>query len=507
MTYRRPFAHALTASVVALFAVKFGVSALHDPPSDGDLAWQRWLGERILSSGTLPTRLGTETFTAAGSPWLPHEWLFSILAAAAQHAGSSGAFGLVIASCAVLALVIVARRAAAQGASRFATTICVLLSGIAMLDSFGVRAQVAAWPLLCAFLALLEAGASWLTLAAITVVWANVHASAVLAPVLAAAWSAGLAVRDRFRGPDVVRAALAPVAVLAAAAVNPFGLGVIAYAASLVRSPIKNFITEWQSTSFSDSSFTYGALPLLAGAAAWAWSDGRRSPQRLCVLAIGLVLMMSASRNIAVFALIAAPYAAVALTRLLGRTAAADEARRARMTTVAAVGVAVVAIVIAVVTWRAPVPHDDTGELIRRLAAEPGDHRLLCEDYAWCGAAVGIPRVRVFLDGRADPYPLPVWQAQLRIARARPGWQQSVAAYGVDAVIALRRSPLGAALAGTGGWASAAQSGPYALFERFRGPAGFGSPAGEAKHPPWPSSSSSPAGSSVRSGRGSRQRR
>jgi hypothetical protein len=484
VTSRRPFAHALTASVIALFAAKFGVSALHDPPSDGDLHWQRWLGERILSSGTLPTRLGTETFTAVGSPWLPHEWLFSTLAAAAQRVGLTGAFGLAIAACAVLALVSVARRAAAVGASRFATTICVLLTGIAMLDSFGVRAQVAAWPLLSAFLALLEAEASWLLLAAVTVVWANVHASAVLAPVLAAAWTAGLTLRDRFRGPGAVRASVAAVAVLAAVAINPFGLRVIAYAASLVHSPIKDFITEWQPTRFSDASFTYGALPLLLAAAAWAYGGGRRSPQRLCALAVGLALMMSASRNIPVFALIAAPYAAVAFTRLLGRTAEADAARRARMTAVAALGIAVVAVLTAVLMWRAPKPPDDTGDLIARLAVAPGDHRLLCEDYAWCGAAVGKPRIRVFLDGRADPYPLPVWQAQLRIARVRPGWQQSVSSYGVDAVIAQRRSALGAALAHAAGWTTAAWAGRYALFVRRSEVSETDAPGGRASRSP-----------------------
>ncbi|MDQ6925763.1 MAG: hypothetical protein M3154_05960 [Candidatus Eremiobacteraeota bacterium] len=460
------FPHALTAAVLALFAARFGVAAMHDPPSDGDLAWQRWLGERILSSGTLPTRLGTETFSAAGSPWLPHEWLFGILTAAAQRVALDRVFDLAVALCAVLALTIVARRAAAAGASAFATTLCVLLAGVAMFDSFGVRAQVVAWPLLAAFLALLEGGAWWLPVAAVTTVWANVHASAVLSPVVAVAWAAGVAVRDRFRGGDVVRASVAAVAAFAALAINPFGFRLVTYAASLVGSPIKGFITEWQPTTFADASFTFGALPLLFAAGAWMWIDGRRSPQVLCVLAVGLVLMVSASRNIPIFALVAAPYAALGFTRLLGSPAAAHDGRRERVTSIAALCVVVLAAVTAVSMWRTPNAPDDTGTLIARLAAETGTQRLFCQDYSWCGAAVGRSRIRVFLDGRADPYPLPVWRAEVRIAHALAGWQQTLLSYGVDAIIAERRSPLGDALARSDRWVPTASAGPYALFVR-----------------------------------------
>ena len=251
--------------MVVLFAARFCVTAMRGPPADGDLAWQRWLGEQILTSGKLPTSLGAETFTAAGSPWLPQEWLFGILVAVAQRFTLAPAFDLAVALCAVCALVLLARRATVAGASPLATTLCVLFAGIAMLDSFGVRAQVAGWPLLAIFVALLEREASWLLCGAVVVVWSNVHAGAVLAPVLAGAWSAGLALRDRAVSPAAVRAALVTVAALFATAMNPFGFGLLAYAVGLLRSPIKGFIREWQPTGFGDASFVWGALPLLAG--------------------------------------------------------------------------------------------------------------------------------------------------------------------------------------------------------------------------------------------------
>ena len=54
------------------------------PPGDGDLWWQRWLGDLILRTHHLPSALGPETFTSAGVPWVPQEWLLSIVVALAM---------------------------------------------------------------------------------------------------------------------------------------------------------------------------------------------------------------------------------------------------------------------------------------------------------------------------------------------------------------------------------------------------------------------------------------
>lgn len=67
---------AVEAQLIAI-AVKF-------PPADGDRLWQQWLGERILHDHAIPRSLGTETFAAAGAPWTPHEWLFSVACSAAS---------------------------------------------------------------------------------------------------------------------------------------------------------------------------------------------------------------------------------------------------------------------------------------------------------------------------------------------------------------------------------------------------------------------------------------
>ncbi|MGB7049557.1 MAG: hypothetical protein WBD57_14625, partial [Candidatus Cybelea sp.] len=39
----------------------------------------------VLQTHRLPTALGSETFTAAGAPWVPQEWLFSVIVAVATN--------------------------------------------------------------------------------------------------------------------------------------------------------------------------------------------------------------------------------------------------------------------------------------------------------------------------------------------------------------------------------------------------------------------------------------
>jgi len=71
--------------VIGIVAARFLTTAIAYPQLDGDLAWQRRLGETILRTHAIPRALGDETFTAAGAPWLPQEWAFSVLGALAGN--------------------------------------------------------------------------------------------------------------------------------------------------------------------------------------------------------------------------------------------------------------------------------------------------------------------------------------------------------------------------------------------------------------------------------------
>src|SRR5487761_2677294 len=100
----------LVRMVVALFSATYIAGALAHPYIDGDLFWQRWLGEQILRTGEIPRALGPQTFAAVGAPWLPQEWLFSTLYALAVAAHGAWLFPALVGMCVALTLFFVTRR-------------------------------------------------------------------------------------------------------------------------------------------------------------------------------------------------------------------------------------------------------------------------------------------------------------------------------------------------------------------------------------------------------------
>jgi hypothetical protein len=431
--------------VLAGLAGRNAVTALLVPAGDGDLGWQHWLGAQILRGG-LPHALGAESFAAAGAPWVPQEWLFSALLAVAGVHGAGWLFALAVGLCAALALACVGLRCARNGADPVAVALVLVFVDMAMAQSFGVRVQVVAWALLAAFLLALELPSRhrW-TAVVVAVIWANVHASAMLAPLLAGAAAVGSAfARDRR---SAVHDAILALGCAAAVCATPLGTTLPEYAFALMRSPIRDWIHEWHRTAFTDPAFALGTLPVMVLAVVAV----RRASWRSLALAAPFgYLAFAAVRNVPLAAIACAPLAASALTALLPSLASfRPYAGRA----LAAAGFALVFAGASTVTaLGARYAQDDRPLLaIHELTRLPGRHRLFCEDFAWCGLALDTGTIGVFVDGRADPYPIEVWRQYDTVLHARAGWRPILRRYGVDAMLVRRDRALDRA-AQRGGW-------------------------------------------------------
>ena len=445
--------------VIAVLAARFLATAIAFPQLDGDLYWQRWLGRTILESGSIPRALGNESFSAPGAPWTPQEWLFSIAASHATGGIGWDFFAGGIAVCALAALATASWHAERRGASPRAIVVCLVPAGLGLFASFGVRVQVAAWPLLALFLLLLDfEGPVAFAAIAVAAVWSNVHASAMLAPILASAAALATFVDDRGASPAFRRRAIIAVGSGIAICANPFGVGLPIYALSLFNSPIKDQITEWAASDLGNYSFVLGALPLLAFACLGVVTQARahRSVRDLVLLVVFSYLLLSAARNIALFGLVALPIVAPALTRAFAFFAPSPpprDAREARMERIAGFAMPAIGFMLALVVGigllRSGERTKDTlaAHAIASLDSLAGERRLFCADFAWCGLALGKRNVRVFLDGRADPYPLTVWTDFDAIARLRPSWREALAKYDVDTIVVAKDSPLDQALA------------------------------------------------------------
>ena len=456
--------------VLAVFAARLFSTAIAYPQADGDLAWQRWLGQTILRTGSIPRSLGNETFSAPGAAWVPQEWLFS-LGAAVSPGALWPFFAGAIALCATLALLLTARRAERRGASPIAVALGTGLAAIAILESFGVRAQVAAWPLVVGFLALIEIDGPWAYAAVpLAALWSNVHASAMLAPILAGIWAVGSFADEGF-SLRVRRTAVIAAASVGAICLNPFGIGLPLYAIELFSSPFKSMITEWKHTDLGDPSFGYGAMPLLLCAAAFGIRGAGKWRDRLLLIAVA-VLMFSAARNVGLFALAIMPIVAAALTREVPFLAAKDDEIPTRVDRIMAKAIPAFAVVLAAgVTYGLlqSTERTDDGQPTHALAALrtlPGDHRVFCADFAWCSFIVEQHTGSVFLDGRADPYPEKIWNDFTTVVRLRPGWRSRLDTHHVDTVLVASDAPLEQGLQLDPDWRVAYHDKKYELWQR-----------------------------------------
>jgi hypothetical protein len=436
-------------------------------PGDGDLYWQRWLGELILQTHRLPSALGSETFTSAGAPWVPQEWLFSTAVALAMNHHLFRLLSVIVSvvPVAILALIWLRSR---RSSSPEAIAIVLLFSGMALSESLGIRAQVLGWGALAAFMLFLERNDRWYYAAFPTaIVWANLHASVAIAPVIVLARIAATVADGGFRALRTSRDAYTLPAVLLAIFCTPLGWRLPFYAIALAHSPIRHFIMEWQPTGFRDLSFTFGALPLALAIVAGGKSTLWRSKLRSFPSVLLFAAMLFAGRNIALFAIVAAPLAAKGLDLRFPQLARLGV--RVRELEAAAVATMCVAFVVSGlaltrIQQREPAPLPVAA--IAALASDNSNHRLFCENFTWCSIALQYPSLRVFIDGRCDPYPLDVWRRYISTINVGRSWRETLDRYRVDEVLAQRRSGFALALSGSARWEPVFKDRSFIIFQR-----------------------------------------
>ncbi|HEY1653873.1 MAG TPA: hypothetical protein VGF86_02030 [Candidatus Tumulicola sp.] len=443
------FSYAFVAAVLIL-------PALFNERINGDIFWQRWLGAQILSDHRIPMHLGPETLSAVGASWVPQEWLLSVILALAQRTGTYMvlAIGAVLAVLATMLLSeLRSRRRGVQSPLLLAA--CAILIGLSARGTFGVRAQVFAWPLLALLLLLLDEGdaAIWWNIPLVAI-WSNVHASVILAPIVALLYAVGAAAKARAWTPTVTRYAILVPALAAASCANPLGWRIPLYALSLERSPIHSFISEWQPLRFRDYGLWLLVIPVALGIGVAWWRGVRLGPiDALVTLAFGF-LAFTALRNLPIFAIAVVPIACSNITK----TIPSPKVRREQPLELALQ--LIVAIVVLPIIALATFLHSDYSSVEARLptsaidfvAQLPGPKRLFCFDFGACSLALGHSGVRSFMDGRCDPFPLDVWDQYRVLVEAGPGWKRILRSYNITQVLTPSSSPLALAIRASKRW-------------------------------------------------------
>ena len=413
--------------------------------SSVDLAYHLRAGGIALDTGRIPST-DTFTFTATGQPWLNQQWGAQvILAAVYRLAGWTGlsllragliglTFGFLFAAC--------RRRGLDMRRAAWLTIAAFVVAAVAL----ALRPQLFGMMLLTLTLLVvadrrIHPGRLWVV-PVIVLVWANVHGSFFLGPVvLGLAWLED--VHDRVANPH--RILLIAVVSAAAALVNPFTVGVWAYAAGLsTNSVVTSRISEWQPTTLRTipGMLFFGSVAL---AVALLARRGRPTAwPTLAWLAVFAAIGIYAIRGVAWWPL----GAAVAVAGLLA-TSEGDRVPRSDRSSplnFVVVGLIVAVCVVLVPVWRpvdnrigAPAgvvgdaPPGITAAL--RAVARPGDRILNPQPWgSWFELA--LPANPVAIDSRIEVFPIEVWDEYDTVRRGGEGWQQVLAAWAPTFVVA-----------------------------------------------------------------------
>ena len=412
-----------------------------------DLAYHLRAGDVMFDTHAV---LRTDVFSAAafGEPWLNQQWVAQIVLAGVFRLG--GWFGLAalraLLSALVLTFVFLACRAA--GATTRRAAWLAFGSGVVLAAGFMLRPQLLG--MVCfAVTAFLVArrrahpGGVWIVIP-ITILWANLHGSFVLAPLmLGLAWAEDRWVRGR-GSPNLLLAGLGS---LLATTVTPYGYRVWSYAAGLATHPvIRKTITEWQPPTIEIYT---GAVFFLSVVVVTALLIGRvRRPVpwgSLLPLAVFMAIALAAVRGVYWWGM-AAP---VVLAGVLSEGPANDERRDPTgPLNVAIVGVLALAVVATMVRW-APftgpaipdggkvsfAPVGITSELHRTL--RPGEVVFNAQEWgSWL--EFEFRRNPVMVDSLVEVVPENVWWEYYAVSAGVEGWQATLDGWHVDVAVLAR---------------------------------------------------------------------
>jgi hypothetical protein len=470
---------------------------------DFDYGWHLANG-RHLGDGVLFGGVDVYSWTAAGSPWVAHEWLTEVGMAALHDALGPTAVSFATALIVAMAFGLVALRVRGRGFGRATTLATIGLGFAGTLVSMGVRPQLLELLYLGATLLLVDAwlagrigrGRLWVLAGAGALLWANTHGSFLLLPgVLGAATGAAVFGRER-RWREM---AMATVIAGAVPVLNPWGLALYGFAAQSLTSDITGrLVQEWRPPDLLAPSFLPFTLALVLAGLGLVTALVRRAAEPrprlvfdLLVAAAFLALALRSGRHVMLFGVAAAPLLAAGWSALGARatsllrharpTPAPERPRRpidprGRDLVNAVVLVAVSAalaigglVMVGPETQRratdARYPTGLLSALDEAVVADRQPH--LFNEYTWGGFLIAArPGVRVFIDGRSEVYGDGQLARYAAIAEGGPDAAAALDDLGVDLVLVRADSPLARALLGAGGWSELARDAVGVLLAR-----------------------------------------
>jgi len=446
------------SSAIAVLAILIGALSWSQPHVDGsDLWWHLASGQYIWQHGEVPVA-DPFSHTAYDRDWTNHSWLWGWLFWVAYDGHADSAAWLNLGLLVVL-FGLIAWNAWRISRSWLAAGATTWLIAATCHWFFDVRPHIATLLFTALLLSTLEwRRAPWLW-PPLLALWANLHAG----------FAFGLGVIGLFallqteqavrRRQPIPRAAwIGVVCAALAAAFNPWGFAI--YEAPLqhiyYKSPFGELI-EWQATAASLDPRTYaGRFWWMVAITLIGVFRGKATRFSIALTAVTAVMAISTRRFIPLFAVSAAPLAALGIGAIL------DVARH-RLPGVSSPGPRLVAsgaaLLVAILLWHdvdflpRPLQRWTGGEsypsgAAAYLSAMPDPPKHLFNYYDWGGyLMLRAPGIPVFIDSRASTlYDDGLAADYFSMLDAAGDWREKFASYGVDAILVPAHSRIAAAL-------------------------------------------------------------
>ena len=437
-----------------------------------DLAYHVRAGEVALSTGEIVVK-DPYSFTRGGQPWLNQQWGAQVLFASAHRVWGWAGVGLAYAAALGAGFAFLYRTCRRAGTDPRAAAVLSILGFLVGASSLGARPQALAVPLFTGTWLLLSRRDRWTWLVPVlAVVWANVHGSFVLAPVLAAfALGDDLVSRE-----PPARSASILVATIAATAVTPFGPSVWSYVVDVATNDtIRRTVAEWRPPSPFSSA---GSLFWLSGLGVAALASTRRSTVRVLDVArlvVFFVLGAIALRSTVWWALAAPPVVA----GWLAAPQPQPEQRVAGGSLRRKVAAGAASVLLLVVAFSVRAGTDVVTGAPKRLASDapevlvgatrravPAGSRLRVFQPVASWFEYSLPGDPVMVDSRIELFPTEVWQDYDTAIVAGEGWHAILDRDEIAAVILPPGAVLARALRGNAGWMPEADGPAGSVFVR-----------------------------------------
>lgn len=366
--------------------------------NDGDVSWHIATGQWIMDHRAIP-QTDPFSFTWAGKPWVPIEWLAEVMLAAGYRlAGYGGVAALVTAALMVLHAIVFlnARRWVS------AALLPIVAMDFVVIPMMLARPHLLTWPLMALWTWLMLRArerdrAPPLAAALLMALWANLHGSFVLGLGIAGAFGleALLAGPDRMR---VLRQWLVfGVACLAAVFLNANGVEGALHPLRFTQLEMLPLIDEWKPSSPAGTPFFFGVLALTI--ALIGWKRPRLPAMRWLLLAVLLGLALLQVRHQAVLAIVAAMILPQGFAR---KSEAPMPSVNRAATGIAAAGAVALVLVRAILPLQ---PPDNDANPWKLIAAVPPELRSqpVLNGYSMGGPLI-LSGIRPYIDGRGDMY-------------------------------------------------------------------------------------------------------